>query len=52
MRTRAGYDFGLLDIASPQPGLQTDIARLRAGGVGGQFWSVFVPIVAARASGR
>ncbi len=43
MRTRAGYDFGRLDIASPQPALQTDIPRLRTGGVGGQFWSVFVP---------
>ena len=43
MRKRAGYDFDLLDIAAPQPGLQTDIPRLRAGGVGGQFWSVYVP---------
>jgi membrane dipeptidase len=24
--------------------LHTDIARLRAGGVGGQFWSVYVPV--------
>ncbi len=43
MRTHAGYDFDRLDIAAPQPGLQTDIPRLRAGRVGGQFWSVFVP---------
>jgi membrane dipeptidase len=28
--------------AAPAPG-QTDLRRLRAGGVGGQFWSVFVP---------
>ena len=27
----------------PQPKLHTDIPRLRAGGVGGQFWSVYVP---------
>ncbi len=32
-----------LDIAKPQPSLHTDIARLRAGGVGMQFWSVYVP---------
>jgi len=43
MRGRAGYDFERIDIAAPQPGLQTDIPRLRAGGVGGQFWSVYVP---------
>ncbi len=43
MRKRAGYDFGRIDVAAPQPGLQTDIPRLRAGGVGGQFWSVYVP---------
>jgi membrane dipeptidase len=43
MRNRAGYDFGRIDIAAPQPGLQTDIPRLRAGAVGGQFWSVYVP---------
>jgi membrane dipeptidase len=43
MRNRAGYDLERMDIAVPQPGLQTDIPRLRAGGVGGQFWSVYVP---------
>ena len=37
------YDFGAVDIARPQPQLQTDLPRLRAGGVGAQFWSVFVP---------
>jgi membrane dipeptidase len=25
------------------PGMMTDIPRLKAGGVGGQFWSVFIP---------
>jgi membrane dipeptidase len=33
-----------LDVAQSQPGLHTDIPRLRAGGVGGQFWSVYVPV--------
>jgi membrane dipeptidase len=38
-----GRDLEVLDISKPQPSLMTDIARLRAGGVGGQFWSVYVP---------
>ena len=38
-----GYDLEAVDIATPQPTLQTDLPRLRAGGVGGQFWSVYVP---------
>ena len=37
------YDFAAVDIGEPQPHLHTDIPRLRAGGVGAQFWSVFVP---------
>ena len=31
-----------IDVARSQPDLHTDIPRLREGGVGGQFWSVFV----------
>jgi membrane dipeptidase len=31
------------DIAGPVDFTHTDLPRLRAGGVGGQFWSVFVP---------
>lgn len=31
------------DVSGPVDGLMTDIPRLRAGGVGGQFWSVYVP---------
>ena len=36
-------DINKLDIRVPQPKIHTDIPRLRAGGVGGQFWSVYVP---------
>jgi membrane dipeptidase len=36
-------DINRLDIRSPQPSIHTDIPRLREGGVGGQFWSVYVP---------
>ena len=43
LRDQAGYDFDRRDIAGPVPTLQTDLPRLRRGGVGGQFWSVFVP---------
>jgi membrane dipeptidase len=32
-----------LDISSVRPELHTDLPRLRRGGVGAQFWSVFVP---------
>ncbi|MDN5856099.1 MAG: dipeptidase, partial [Actinomycetia bacterium] len=42
-RDVAGYDLDRCDIAVPQPDLHTDIPRLRTGGVGGQFWSVYVP---------
>src|SRR3954470_9103965 len=44
LREKAQRDFARLDISKPQPSIMTDIARLRAGGVGGQFWSVYVPV--------
>ena len=36
-------DLDKLDIRRVQRSLHTDIPRLRQGGVGGQFWSVYVP---------
>jgi membrane dipeptidase len=39
----AGRDFTDAEISKPVPTLMTDIPRLRQGGVGGQFWSVYVP---------
>ena len=33
---------GPVDLRADHPGLHTDLPRLRAGGVGAQFWSVFV----------
>ncbi|GAA2036768.1 dipeptidase [Terrabacter terrae] len=42
-RELVGYDFDALDIASRLTSTQTDLPRLSDGGVGGQFWSVFVP---------
>jgi membrane dipeptidase len=38
-----GRDLTKADIAEPVPALMTDIPRLRQGGVGGQFWSVYTP---------
>src|ERR1700689_383368 len=31
------------NLAAPVKGLHTDLPRLQAGGVGAQFWSVYVP---------
>lgn len=42
MRLRGSMSFDKLDIAQPQPDLHTDIPRLKQGGVGAQFWSVYV----------
>jgi membrane dipeptidase len=38
----AARDVEAYDLRQRTPG-DTDLARLRAGGVGGQFWSVYVP---------
>ena len=43
MRDLNGYDFEAYDVGERQDRTQTDLPRLRAGGVGAQFWSVFVP---------
>lgn len=42
-RERVGYDWSRLDLAQDGLPTHTDLPRLRRGGVGGQFWSVFVP---------
>lgn len=43
MRKQVAYDLAQRDITVHQPLLHTDIPRLRAGGVGAQFFSVYVP---------
>jgi len=43
VREKAAMDLNRLDMRKPQPSIMTDFARLTAGGVGGQFWSVYVP---------
>ncbi len=47
-RQKARSVLSEIDLSRPQPELHTDIARLREGGVGGQFWSVYVPVEAPR----
>ncbi|WP_406861278.1 dipeptidase [Streptomyces sp. HUAS MG47] len=43
LREHVRYDLDRMDIARDQAGrLHTDLGRLRAGGVGAQFWSVYV----------
>ncbi|MGH7878021.1 MAG: dipeptidase [Candidatus Binataceae bacterium] len=53
IRTRFASDLSRVDLsrstvglAAPEgsPPLMTDIPRLRAGHVGGQFWSVYIPV--------
>lgn len=46
MRGRVRYDLDRLDVGVDQSGsgLHTDLVRLRAGGVGAQFWSVYVSV--------
>ncbi|MFD8198968.1 dipeptidase [Streptomyces sp. NPDC003470] len=43
LREQVRYDLDTRDIAEDQSAhLHTDLARLRAGGVGAQYWSVYV----------
>jgi len=42
-RARAGYDFARLDVGAGGTPTHTDLPRMRAGGMGAQFWSVYVP---------
>jgi membrane dipeptidase len=48
LRGRARPDGGdesqvVFDLEAPAGGLHTDLPRLAAGGIGAQFWSVYVP---------
>lgn len=42
MREQYGYDLDAVDLTRVTPSLHTDLKRLKAGGVTGQFWSVYV----------
>jgi len=43
LHTSVGGDFDAADPSGPLPQFHTDIPRLLAGGVGAQWWSVYVP---------
>jgi len=43
LRDMVASDLDRVDLSAGIPGAHTDLPRLRAGGVGAQFWSVFVP---------
>ena len=43
LRNKAESSFDKADISKPQPDYNTDIPRLRKGGVGAQFWAAFTP---------
>jgi membrane dipeptidase len=48
LRERAKNHLAQIDLTRDtgglEPAMHTDIPRLRRGGVGGQFWSVYVPV--------
>src|SRR6516164_4853773 len=43
LRVADELDLDTTDLAAPVASTQTDLPRLARGGVGAQFWSVFVP---------
>jgi membrane dipeptidase len=43
MRLKGNSSFETIDISKPVTNLQTDIPRLRIGGIGAQFWAAYVP---------
>lgn len=51
IREKGGSSFDTLDISRRQGNLHTDIPRLRAGGVGAQFWAAYVPPEKIRTGG-
>jgi len=52
VRQKAGRDLEKLDITGSQPGIATDIERLKRGGVGGMFFSAYAPISGQGALGN
>jgi membrane dipeptidase len=43
LREKKDPSFQVIDLHKSQSGFNTDIPRLRKGGVGAQFWSAYVP---------
>ena len=51
LRSKADSSFDKIDLSKEQRGLNTDIPRLRQGGVGAQFWVAYVPVESAKTNG-
>src|SRR6185503_13312587 len=51
LRKKAGSSFEQVDISKPAPAFQTDIPRLRQGGVGAQFWAAYIPAITQQTGG-
>lgn len=51
MRVLAGSSFDQYDMSKPLTNLNTDIPRLRQGGMGAQFWAIYVPATTLRTGG-
>ncbi len=48
LRDKKDLSFRDYDLTKPQAKLHTDMLKLRAGGVGAQFWSAYVPVDLAK----
>ncbi len=48
LRDKKDLSFRNYDLTKPQAKLHTDMTKLRAGGVGAQFWSAYVPVDLAK----
>jgi len=51
MRVKAGLSFDTYDMSRPLTNLNTDIPRLRQGGMGAQFWAIYVSATTMRTGG-
>ncbi len=51
LRDRFGSSLDSAGLERGQPALHTDLPRLRAGGVGAQFWSIWAPTAEAQRLG-
>ncbi len=51
LRDVAGDDLAKMNPEQPQPKIDTDFPRMKAGMVGGQFWSAYVPASFVKSGG-
>lgn len=48
LRDKKDLSFREYDLTKPQAKLHTDLTKIKAGGVGAQFWSAYVPVDLAK----